>query len=89
MTPDQWMVAAILLFIGATLFIDPEGAAKVPRGLMEGLRDLDVRTFRSKLQAKRELGEEHDVKLSPVRKSVVQLAGIAFIALGLAVVVVS
>ena len=89
MTPYHWMVASLLLFIGATLIMDPDSCARIPRHAAFGLREFETRLFQSRAQWKRQWRDGVERDPSPGAKAALQLAGVAIIALALAIVAVS
>ena len=80
MNPAGWMVVAILLFMGASMVVDPDSYADLRRGLTSGIRNFELRLTRRRPQL---------IAMPPIRRNVIRTAGIVFIALGMLIAAVS
>ncbi len=89
MTPSHWMVAALLLFIGAMMIADPAGCSGIPRNVAIGLRSFERRTFSSRTLWKMQRLSRMDLRVSGEDTMKLRIIGLGFIVLGMTVVVVS
>jgi hypothetical protein len=91
--PAGWMVAVILLLMGASMVIDPDGFTAFPRniatGLRNGLRNFELRSQGMLWRDRWQWRGEHLANTSPTRRTAVRAMGLVVIAVGFLAAAVS